>query len=50
MIDYELLYHVLFNAVTDALTLLDQGESLQVRSLLRQAQQRAEELYLTQSE
>ena len=50
MPNYEQLYHLMFNAVTDALALMEGGGDLRVRALLRRAQQEAEALYLAQSE
>ncbi len=36
---YEKLYHDLFNAITDALRLIDAGRCLEARELLIRAQQ-----------
>ncbi len=43
---YKTLYHLLFNAITDALRALDAGETDKARELLIFAQQSAEERYL----
>ena len=43
---YKTLYHLLFNAVTDALRALDAGEPDRARELLIFAQQSAEARYL----
>ena len=47
MPDYEALYHLLFNAVTDALTLIYKLDYLAAGDLLKAAQQKAEEYYLS---
>ena len=44
--DYEKLYHLLFNAITDAAERIAQGEPESARFLLIRAQQAAEEAYL----
>ncbi len=46
MPDYEKLYHLLFNAITDAVERIAQGEPESARFLLIRAQQAAEEAYL----
>ena len=46
MPDFERLYHILFNAMTDALRKLEAGEPLEAARLLREAQRRTEELYI----
>ena len=46
MTDYSHCYHVLFNAITDALAALEQTDYGQAAQILMQAQQRTEELYL----
>ena len=46
MPDYEKLYHLLFNAITDAVERIAQGEPESARFLLIRAQQAAEETYL----
>ena len=43
---YETMYHILFNAITDALADLNEGELLHSRKLLKEAQQKAEAFYL----
>ena len=44
MPDYEKMYSILFNAITDAVEMLDAGA---VRNMLMAAQQRCEEVYLS---
>ncbi|MBQ6432143.1 MAG: hypothetical protein IJJ99_09755 [Oscillospiraceae bacterium] len=46
MPDYEKLYHLLFNAITDALSALEKGRTDSARLLLICAQQTAEARYL----
>ncbi len=46
MPDYEKLYHLLFNAITDALEKLEQNQPQTAAELLRQAQQKSEEIYI----
>lgn len=46
MPDFERLYHILFNAMTDALRKLEAGEPLEAARLLMEAQRRTEELYI----
>lgn len=46
MPDFERLYHILFNAMTDALRKLEAGEPLEAALLLMEAQRRTEELYI----
>ena len=43
---YEELYHLLFNAITDALVKLEKGETIQAIVCLTDAQRNAEERYL----
>ena len=50
MPNYEKLYHLLFNAITDALDKVDAGETEAARFLLIRAQQEAEEQYLAAEE
>lgn len=50
MADYQKLYTKLFNAATDALEALEQLNVGQARDILRQAQQEAEEEYLSAEE
>ena len=47
---YKKLYLKLFNAVTDALALIDEGRPLTARDKLINAQRDCEELFLTQEE
>ena len=46
MPDYQKLYCLLFNAITDALELMDDGEVQAARRLLTSAQLEAEEAYI----
>lgn len=46
---YEELYHLLFNAATDALRAMEQENFGQARDLLIRAQQACEERYMAQS-
>ena len=48
MPDYEKMYHLLFNAITDALTQLEAQNYGDVKDALISAQQKAEEIYITQ--
>ena len=50
MPDYQKMYHLLFNAITDALTLFEQGKLTAAQELLCQAQNKAEEIYIEASE
>ena len=50
MPDYEKLYHLLFNAITDAVDELEQGDAQTARAILIRAQQQAEELYIAAGE
>ncbi len=50
MPDYQKMYAVLFNAVTDALALLEKRETDQTSFLLMSAQRQAEEIYLETAE
>ena len=45
-IDYEKLYHLMFNRVTDALRELERGRVDAAKELLISAQQTAEEQYI----
>ena len=49
MPNYELLYHTLFNAITDAIKHLDNAELDAARTLLIRAQQLSEELSVEMS-
>ncbi len=44
--DYEKLYHLLFNAITDALEQLDAQNYGEAKETLISAQQKAEEIYI----
>lgn len=46
---YDKMYYCLFNAITDALPLL-MSSPLQAMLILRKAQEKAEELYITEEE
>lgn len=46
MPDYKQMYFMLFNSITDALTLMQRGEQERAAELLRQAQQLGEEMYI----
>ena len=46
MPDYEKMYYTLFNAITDALELLEQEQSADVAIRLATAQCQTEELYM----
>lgn len=46
--DYQMLYHKLFNACTNAISALEQQNFGQARALLITAQQEAEECYISQ--
>ena len=45
--NYEKLYHLLFNAITDALEQMEQQNYGTAKNLLITAQQEAEEIYIT---
>jgi len=47
MPDYEKIYHLLFNAITDALEQIEQQNFGSAKDLLIAAQQQAEEIYIT---
>ena len=47
MPDYEKMSHLLFNAITDALTQLEAQNYSDVKDALISAQQTAEEIYIT---
>lgn len=47
---YKTLYHLLFNAITDALEALAAGDMVRAQALLIGAQRRAEEQYLNAEE
>ena len=46
MINYNVLYHIMFNAVTDALRLLEQEKTADAMIILASAQRHCEELYI----
>ncbi len=48
--DYEKLYHLLFNAITDALEQLDAQNYGEAKETLISAQQKAEEIYIGSAE
>ncbi len=50
MSEYQKPYTTMFNAATDALEALEEMNVGQAREILRQAQQEAEELFLSQGE
>lgn len=43
-------YKLLFNAVTDALDAMDEGDDIRAQSILIRAQQNAEERYLCRTD
>ena len=45
--EYEKLYHLLFNAITDALEQMESQNYGDAKELLVAAQQKAEEIYIT---
>ena len=45
---YQKLYTTLFNAITDALRLMDGDDLAGAKELLKRAQQATEELYMSQ--
>ena len=48
-VDYQILYHKLFNACTDALNDMENQNFGQAKDRLISAQQEAEDLYLNQT-
>ncbi len=50
MQNYEKLYHLLFNAITDALEQLDAQNYGEAKEALIAAQQKAEEIYIESAE
>ena len=50
MTDYQKMYYLLFNAITDALNLADRGKLAAALELLRQAQSTTEEMYMEAAE
>lgn len=47
-IDYRKLYTTIFNAVTDALEALDQLHDEEVERILKEAQRKTEEMYISE--
>lgn len=47
-IPYQKMYAVLFNAITDALDLLEENSQAAASACLKRAQQQTEELYISQ--
>ena len=47
MPDYEKMYHLLFNAITDALEQIESQNYGNAKAKLISAQQKAEEIYIT---
>ena len=47
MPDYEKMYHLLFNAITDALSQIETQNYGDAKEILISAQQKAEEIYIT---
>ena len=47
MPDYKKMYYILFNAVTDALEQLSHGRPESAEEILRAAQLRTEEMYIS---
>ena len=47
MPDYEKMYHLLFNAITDALEQIEQQNFGSAKDLLIAAQQKTEEIYMS---
>ena len=47
MPDYEKMYHLLFNAITDALSQIETQNYGDAKGTLISAQQKAEEMYIT---
>lgn len=50
MPDYAKLYHMMVNASEDAIAALEKGDAQEAKRILIDAEQRAEELYLEESE
>lgn len=48
LIPYQKMYAKLFNAITDALNLLEDGDLPKAKAVLKQAQQATEELYISE--
>lgn len=45
---YKQMYYKLFNSVSDAISALRRGETLQAHDILIKAQQNSEEMYISQ--
>ena len=48
--NYEKLYHIAFNAATDAIRFIDAGDCAAARETLVKAQQKTEEIYINTAE
>ena len=46
MIDYPKMYRILFNAITDALRQLEEGNTTNAIQILKSAQQTTEDIYI----
>ena len=46
MVNFEKLYHKMFNACTDAIALMGEGKTAAAQALLIAAQQDCEEMYI----
>ncbi len=49
MTNFEAMYHILFNAMTDALRQMEQGNLKKAEEILMTAQQTTEEIYIDNS-
>ena len=49
-VPYQKMYTTLFNAFTDAVELLEEGKVPMARRVLMEAQQKAEDLYIGETE
>ena len=47
-VPYRKMYATLFNAITNALCLMDEGDLRGAKALLKRTQQETEELYISQ--
>ncbi|NMA25656.1 MAG: hypothetical protein GX936_08325 [Clostridiales bacterium] len=50
MLDYERLYRIMFNGITDAVECMEQDDYERAKETLIRAQQAAEEYYMTADE
>ena len=50
MLAYKEMYYTLFNAITDALSLLGKYDNLQAQQILKAAQQKTEAAYIEKDE